>query len=90
MLLAPLVTFKAVGGHRVKAFTGPADQCRQEVQWQYPIATGSPLTENSTAPQKHLPLCSAIGRPHLLLAFEREMALGDLGSHLLPPSYSVT
>jgi hypothetical protein len=31
---APLVIFKASGFHNVKAFTGPADQCRQEAQWQ--------------------------------------------------------
>src|ERR1022692_880144 len=61
MLLAPLVTFRASGFHSVKAFTGPADQWRQDSQWQKPIAAGSPLTENSTAPQKHCPLCSLIG-----------------------------
>jgi hypothetical protein len=45
----------ASGFHKVKALTGPADQWRQESQWQYPIAAGSPLTVNRTAPQKQLP-----------------------------------
>ena len=31
---APLVTFTFSGFHRVKAFTGPADHERQELQWQ--------------------------------------------------------
>jgi hypothetical protein len=31
---APFVTFTSSGFHRVKAFTGPADQERQELQWQ--------------------------------------------------------
>ena len=55
MFPAPFVTFTAEGCHSVKAFTGPADHVRHESQWQYPIATGSPVTVNSTAPQKHLP-----------------------------------
>jgi len=40
----------------VKAFTGAAAQLRHDSQWQYPIATGSPLTVSSIAPQKQLPL----------------------------------
>jgi hypothetical protein len=48
----------ASGGHSVKAFTGAADHCRQEVQWQYPIAAGLPTARNSTAPQKQRPLYS--------------------------------
>jgi hypothetical protein len=31
---APLETLTFSGFHRVKAFTGPADQERQERQWQ--------------------------------------------------------
>jgi hypothetical protein len=42
----------AAGFQRVNAFTGPADQCRQDSQWQYPIPVGSPETSNSTSPQK--------------------------------------
>jgi hypothetical protein len=45
----------ASGFQSVKAFTGPADQLRQEAQWQYPAPTASPVTVISTAPQKHLP-----------------------------------
>ncbi len=33
-LSAPFVIFTFAGGHSVKAFTGPADQCRQDSQWQ--------------------------------------------------------
>jgi hypothetical protein len=33
-LSAPLVIFTFAGGQRVKALTGPADQCRQDSQWQ--------------------------------------------------------
>ena len=29
---------------------------RQDSQWQHPIAAGSPVTVNCTAPQKQLPL----------------------------------
>jgi hypothetical protein len=43
--------------------TGPADQCRHDSQWQYPIAAGSPDTVNSTAPQKHLPAWFAKALP---------------------------
>jgi hypothetical protein len=32
MLSAPWVTFNASGFHNEKAFTGPADQCRQDSQ----------------------------------------------------------
>jgi hypothetical protein len=46
----------ASGFHSVKAFTGPADHFLHESQWQYPIAAGSPVTVNWTAPQKHDPL----------------------------------
>lgn len=35
--------------------TGPPDQERQELQWQYPTPTGFPLSDISTAPQKQLP-----------------------------------
>jgi hypothetical protein len=56
MLSAPCVTSTASGFHKVKALTGPADQRRHDSQWQYPIATGSPLTANWTAPQKQLPM----------------------------------
>jgi hypothetical protein len=40
----------------VNAFTGPADQERHELQWQYPIASGFPVTSISTEPQKQDPL----------------------------------
>ena len=43
------------GGQRVKAFTGAAAHCRQDPQWQNPIATGFPTTWTSTAPQKQRP-----------------------------------
>ena len=33
-LSAPFVIFTFAGGHSVKALTGPADQCRQDSQWQ--------------------------------------------------------
>jgi hypothetical protein len=55
MLSAPLVTLTDSGFHSVKAFTGPADQCRHDSQWQKPIAAGSPTTSNSTSPQKQRP-----------------------------------
>ena len=38
------------------ATTDSAYRDRLYAQWQYRIATGSPLTVNSTAPQKQLPL----------------------------------
>jgi hypothetical protein len=38
----------------VNAFTGPADQVRHDAQWQYPWASGVPLTVKVTSPQKHL------------------------------------
>jgi hypothetical protein len=43
------------GDHSVNALTGPADHDRHEPQWQYPCATGAPVTVNATAPQKQLP-----------------------------------
>src|SRR3954468_16378154 len=52
---APRVTFTASGFQSVKALTGAAAQLRHDSQWQYPIAAGSPLTVNWTAPQKQLP-----------------------------------
>ena len=44
------------GFHSVNALTGAAAQLRHEAQWQYPWATGSPVTVTWTAPQKQLPL----------------------------------
>src|SRR6476620_6552244 len=55
MSAAPLVMRTASGFHNEKAFTGEADQLRQDAQWQYPAATGSPVTVNCTLPQKQLP-----------------------------------
>src|SRR5262245_60630227 len=52
---APRVTLTARLGHSVNALTGPADHSRHELQWQYPIASGSPSTRTSTAPQKQRP-----------------------------------
>jgi hypothetical protein len=52
---APDVIRTASGFHKLKALTGPPDHERQELQWQYPIASGDPETSISTAPQKHLP-----------------------------------
>jgi hypothetical protein len=34
MLEAPWVIFSISGFHSENAFTGPADQCRQDSQWQ--------------------------------------------------------
>src|SRR5258708_3833059 len=56
MSSAPLVILTESGCHRVNALTGPADQLRQELQWQNPIAAGWPVTVSSTAPQKQPPL----------------------------------
>src|SRR5215510_9894806 len=56
MSLAPLVIWTESGFHSVNALIGPADQLRQELQWQNPMATGWPVTVSSTAPQKQLPL----------------------------------
>ena len=56
--VAPRVIVTALGGHRVNAFTGPADHSRQDEQWQYPIAAGFPTTRSSMAPQKQRPLYS--------------------------------
>jgi hypothetical protein len=44
----------------VKALTGAADHERQDLQWQYPIASGAPWTSTSTDPQKQVPLCVVI------------------------------
>jgi hypothetical protein len=58
MCSAPAVTRTASGFQRLKAFTGPPDHERQELQWQYPIASGEPVTSTLTAPQKQLPECA--------------------------------
>jgi hypothetical protein len=58
-----LVIWTLVLGQIVNAFTGAASHSRQEVQWQYPMMTGCPVTTTSTAPQKQLPewlVCSLI------------------------------
>ena len=55
MCSRPAVTLTASGFHRLNALTGPPDHERQERQWQYPIASGSPETSMRTAPQKHSP-----------------------------------
>src|SRR5262249_39036321 len=55
MCSAPDVTRTASGFHRLKAFTGPPDHERQDRQWQYPIASGAPVTSSVTAPQEQLP-----------------------------------
>ena len=61
---APAVTLIASGGQRLKAFTGPPDHDRQDRQWQYPIAAGSPVASRRTAPQKHSPTyVIAVPRP---------------------------
>jgi hypothetical protein len=71
----------ASGFQRLKAFTGPPDQERQERQWQYPIASGAPVTSTVTAPQKQFPTCfigfsidagsiSDVGRPRALLTVD--------------------
>jgi hypothetical protein len=82
MLPAPFVIIRAPGFHRLKAFTGPADQWRQDSQWQKPIATGSPLTKNSTAPQKHFPLCSLIGTSFLFVDYRSSLAPMPRASNL--------
>src|SRR5262249_33913332 len=56
---APAVTRTVSGFQRVKALTGAADQDLHDWQWQYPIASGSPVTSTCTAPQEHWPLCVA-------------------------------
>lgn len=55
---APRVTVTALGAQRLNAVTGLADHCRHEWQWQYPMASGFPATQSSTAPQKQRPLYS--------------------------------
>ena len=52
----PLVIRTASGFQSVNALMGPADQWRQDSQWQYPIAAGAPVTSNSTSPQKQRPV----------------------------------
>ena len=52
----PDVIRTASGFHRLKALMGPPDHERQELQWQYPIASGDPVTSILTAPQKHFPV----------------------------------
>jgi len=52
----PEVIRTASGFQRLKAFTGPPDHERQERQWQYPMASGDPMTSTSTAPQKQFPI----------------------------------
>jgi hypothetical protein len=63
------------GFQSVKAFTGPADHRRQESQWQYPIATGSPVTSNCTAPQKQAPLWLAMSAP-VMNCVRKQLARG--------------
>jgi hypothetical protein len=60
MLEAPWVIVSDCGSQSVKALTGPADQCRHEAQWQYPMALGSPVTSKLTSPQKQLPFIALI------------------------------
>jgi hypothetical protein len=50
------VTWTLSEDHSVKAFTGAADQDRQDAQWQKPMATGVPATLIPTSPQKQLPV----------------------------------
>jgi hypothetical protein len=45
--------FDGVRLQSVNAFTGPPNQERQDLQWQYPIPSGTPVASNLTAPQKH-------------------------------------
>src|SRR5450432_1101077 len=52
----PDVIRTASGFQRLKALTGPSDHDRHERQWQYPMASGDPVTSISTAPQKQLPI----------------------------------
>jgi hypothetical protein len=49
------VTLTFSGFHKLNAVTGAADHDRHDPQWQYPIASGAPLTSISTAPQKQRP-----------------------------------
>src|SRR4051794_38298553 len=53
----PAFTRTASGFQRLNAFTGPPDHERHERQWQYPTASGEPVTSISTAPQKQRPMC---------------------------------
>src|SRR5436309_478774 len=78
-LRSPDVIFTAVGFHRLKALTGPPDHERQDWQWQYPIASGSPVTSRVTEPQKQLPVC--IVRPFLLQCSKAERMRADPAPH---------
>src|SRR6201746_33083 len=51
---SPAVTRTCSGFQRLNAFTGPPDQDRQDPQWQYPIASGSPEASSAIAPQKQV------------------------------------
>ena len=50
---APSVTAVASSFHKVKAFTGPAYQRRQELQWHKPITSSESLALRLTPPQKN-------------------------------------
>jgi len=78
-LSAPLVTLTESGFHSENAFTGPADQWRQDSQWQYPIASGDPDTSSSTAPQKQLPLTDVL----LLIVMDLQVGFAQPA---LPPT----
>jgi hypothetical protein len=71
----------ASGFHSVKAFTGPADHFLHESQWQYPIAAGSPVTVNWTAPQKHDPLYVLVSIACLLVLLPPDPAGDRLSLH---------
>ena len=77
MFSAPRVIRIASGFQSVKAFTGPADHFLHESQWQYPIAAGSPVTVNWTAPQKHDPLYVLFSIACLLVLLLAPTAAGD-------------
>ena len=47
----------------MKALTGAADQLRQELQWQYPIAAGAPVVSTSTARPTLAKLDAALDDP---------------------------
>src|SRR5215468_11319720 len=50
-LSAPFTTFTLVAGQRLAAWIGAPSQLRQELQWQYTCAAGSPVISSCTAPQ---------------------------------------
>src|SRR5215468_11188826 len=52
-LSAPFTTFTLVAGHRLAAWIGAPSQLRQELQWQYTWAAGSPVISSWTAPHAH-------------------------------------